>query len=73
MNGHTRLLHYLLVKNGGIFRESIIIEAVIPGTVYTVDMLIKSKNEEKSKYKGVVIEANGPTHYYNPDQTEMSI
>ena len=72
MNGHTRLIHYYLVK-AGVHAKAILHEAFIPGTKFTVDMMIKTNENllADREHRGVVIEINGPTHYYNPGQTEV--
>ena len=66
MNGDSKYWVYKLIKHG-ISMNCISSEVPIDDLVVTVDCLIKPEFiHPDSKYKGIVLEFNGPTHYYFP-------
>jgi hypothetical protein len=70
MNGDTRHILNLLLRSG-VHKLSIETEHYIRDLDYSVDLLIKSDDsniscDKENKIKGIVIEFDGPHHYYSP-------
>ena len=70
VNGDTRFLISFLMKKG-IPKDSMEPEADLPGSMLNADILILNPDPNKDyPEKGIVIELDGPYHYYSPQKKD---
>ena len=62
----TRLIVFNLTRFGFTIQNNLEFEYKIPELPYVVDLAIIPKSV-KFKHKGIIIEVNGPTHYFAPE------
>ena len=67
----TRLIMFNMTRFGFIAQNNLKMEFKIPELPYLADLAIIPKSN-KLDHKGIIIEVNGPTHYYAPDLSEMT-
>ena len=68
----TRLILFNLTRFGFTAQNNLVFEYKLPELPYVADLVILPKSEN-FKYKGIIIEVNGPTHYFAPEIKEMTL